>query len=185
MGKLFWFSATGNSYKAAHQIAEKSAGKYELIKITDSLIASSPVIEESEIGFVFPVYGWTLPTPVKNFIEAADFKNTEYCFSVITMGGSAAKAALVLKNYFPVKGFPCRFMMLLQCLITVYIYLILRLQKGKAHIAEFIEKSIKKVDEISDKIIEKAREFNIGKNIFGYFFTYIIGSSFSMQYKRF
>lgn len=144
MGKLFWFSATGNSYKAAHQIAEKSAGKYELIKITDSLIASSPVIEESEIGFVFPVYGWTLPTPVKNFIEAADFKNTEYCFSVITMGGSAAKAALVLKKLLSRKGVSLSFYDAVAMPDNCIYLFDTPAAKGKAHIAEFIEKSIKK-----------------------------------------
>ena len=37
MGKIFWFSATGNSYKAAKKIAEQNSD-FTLVKITDRLI---------------------------------------------------------------------------------------------------------------------------------------------------
>ena len=48
MGKLFWFSATGNSYKAAKIIADQNRD-FTLVKITDHLISNPEIIEEEEI----------------------------------------------------------------------------------------------------------------------------------------
>ena len=185
MGKIFWFSATGNSYQAARQIADASGGKYDLVKITDTLIASSPVIEDREIGFVFPVYGWTVPKPVKDFIKNTDFKNIEYCFGVITMGGSAAKTGIVLKNLLRKKGVEISFLDT-AAMPDNCIYLFdTASSKGEKHVADFLEKSRKSLSVTADKISRKVRELNTGGNFFSLFLTYVIGSSFSLQYKGF
>ena len=185
MGKIFWFSATGNSFKAAQQIAEVSGGRYELVKITDSLIASSPVIEDREIGIVFPVYGWTLPEPVKDFIRNSDFRNTEYSFGVITMGGSAGKAGLILKNLLKKRGVELSFLDT-AAMPDNCIYLFdTASSKGEKHVADFLEKSRKSLSVTAEKISRKVHELNIGGNFFGLLLTGIAGSLFTMQYKGF
>ena len=185
MGKIFWFSATGNSFRAAQQIAEESGGKYELVKITDSLIASSPVIEDKEVGLVFPVYGWTLPQPVKDFIKKAEFRNIEYCFGVITMGGAAGKAGLILKSLLKKRGIELSFFdraaMPDNC---IYLFDTTS-SKGEKHVSDFIEKGRDSLSKTAEKIGGKERQPGPGGNLFGYFLTYIVGSLFSLQYRGF
>ena len=185
MGKIFWFSATGNSYKAAKIISEISEGGYELVKITDSLIASSPVYEESDIGFVFPVFSWTLPEPVKDFIRASEFRNVKYCFSVITMGGSAGRCGSVLRKMLSCKGVTLSFVDTVRMPDNcIYLYNP-SASKGGDYIDGVISESMEALSGAAEKISRKQQMLKISRNPAGWLLTYGIGSVFPLQYNGF
>ena len=73
--RIYFFTGTGNSLKAAKDIA-----------------ANLP--ETERIGFVFPIYCWGLPLMVEKFIKDSHFpkQGDTYFFVVATFGGVAGAA---------------------------------------------------------------------------------------------
>jgi ferredoxin len=185
MGKIFWFSGTGNSFKAAEKIAHFSRGKYELVRITDTLISSSPVIEDEEIGIVFPVYSWTLPEPVRDFIKASDFRGVKYCFSIATMGGAAGRCGAVLKKMLSRKGVKLSFFDTVVMPDNCIYLFDTHAAKGKDFIDNMLAKCSADLLKIGDKINSRTESVNISRKTIGWLLTYIVGSLFPKQYKGF
>jgi len=184
MGKIFWFSATGNSYTAAKKISEHNKD-FTLIKITDQLISSSPVIRDDVIGFVFPVFSWTLPETVKEFIRTADFRNTKYCFAVITMGGAAGRAGAVLRKLLFKKGVSLSFLKEVKMIDNcIYLYNPTA-SKGRDYIDKVLAKAEKVINATSEKIRNREKNIGISRNILGWPLTYGVGSLFPKQYPGF
>ena len=86
---IFFFSGTGNSFDIALRLAEKmqSADVYNLACI-DEIAA----LKYKRVGFVFPVYGFTMPNIVERFLSNYKFDQETYYFSILTMGGLALGA---------------------------------------------------------------------------------------------
>jgi len=59
----------------------------ELIPIAGLINQDSIIATSDKVGFVFPVYDWSLPKIVNDFVEKIDLSNTKYIFAVATMGG--------------------------------------------------------------------------------------------------
>ena len=77
---IYYFTGTGNSMRAARVIAGK---------LTDTAIISMrcdpktvPASDCEVIGFVFPVYHWTIPAPAVQFIEQLEINADAYIFAV-------------------------------------------------------------------------------------------------------
>ena len=100
---IFYFTGTGNSFAAAHTIAEITHD--ELVDIGESYRMGrfGFRVEQGEtLGFVFPVYDRAVPRIVSAFIDWLAFITPNgnpfvpgYCFCAITCGesvGTAAKA---------------------------------------------------------------------------------------------
>ncbi|MDX9801677.1 MAG: EFR1 family ferrodoxin [Spirochaetia bacterium] len=184
MGRLFWFSATGNSYKAAEKIAAVNSD-FTLVKITDHLIASAEIIEDEDIGLVFPVFSWTLPEPVKEFIRKTEFKNVKYCFSVITMGASAGRAGDVLRKMLLKKGVELSFFRTVKMPDNcIYLYNP-SASKGKEYIDSVLKEAAAKTETLAEKIKSRETSLVISKNILGWILTYGVGSLFKKQYPGF
>ena len=80
---IYWFSGTGNSYRAAEGIAQ-ALGDTELISMRCDPAEVSA--EDAEVvGFVFPVYHWTLNESVREFIEKLKVNPRAYVFAVSTL----------------------------------------------------------------------------------------------------
>ena len=78
MNKIFYFSGTGNSMRAAEIIAEK-LGNTEIISMRNDQDDIST--ENCEvIGFIFPVYHWTMPLLAQKFIEKLKINSKAYIF---------------------------------------------------------------------------------------------------------
>ncbi len=93
---IFYFSATGNSLYAAKKLAEEDE---QLIDITDALRNqeySYTVPDGEDVGFVFPVYCWTLSKAVRRFVQNLQLENAGYIYAVITCGGSIRGTATLL-----------------------------------------------------------------------------------------
>ena len=83
---LYYFTGTGNSLHIAKCLKEKLDG-CELISIASLINQDSISATSEKVGFVFPVYAWSLPKIVYDFVEKIDLSNTKYIFAVATMGG--------------------------------------------------------------------------------------------------
>ena len=77
---IYYFTGTGNSMRAARVIAGK---------LTDTTIISMrcdpktvPASDCEVVGFVFPVYHWTIPAPAVRFIEQLEIDPNAYIFAV-------------------------------------------------------------------------------------------------------
>jgi ferredoxin len=87
---IYWFSGTGNSLAVARAIADRTDDA-ALVPITATL-GERRVYGEGTIGIVCPVYFYSLPLVVKEFIERLDVSKADYAFVVVTMGGMPGMA---------------------------------------------------------------------------------------------
>lgn len=77
---IYYFSGTGNSMRAAEVIAGE-LGDTEIISMRMDPHAVSA--EDAEvIGFVFPVYHWTMPAPAVKFVSQLKINPGAYIFAV-------------------------------------------------------------------------------------------------------
>lgn len=94
--KIFYFTGTGNSL----YIAKRFNG--ELYSIPQVLKGKQYVFEDEKIGIIFPTYGFSIPTIVKEFIEKVKLISP-YIFVIMTCGNNNGNAtrwvASFAKNY--------------------------------------------------------------------------------------
>jgi ferredoxin len=90
--KIYTFSGTGNSLKAAYDIAAACSGCVIPIGTTPVQIA-----DEDAVGFVFPCYYSSLPNAVERFIRDSQF-GADYFFTAITYGGMPCHNAVAEVN---------------------------------------------------------------------------------------
>jgi ferredoxin len=83
---IYYFSGTGNSLKAARDIAAKCGGRVKSMRT-----AARFETGEDAVGFVFPVYCGGVPRAVAEFIRKSRF-DAEYFFAVVTYGGTAGRS---------------------------------------------------------------------------------------------
>lgn len=89
---IFYFSGTGNSKHVAQKVAEETGDR--LIFMTQSKLKEGITYEigtQEAIGFVFPVYWYTLPTLVERFIKQLHLSgyHDQYMYAIATYGFSA------------------------------------------------------------------------------------------------
>lgn len=90
---IFFFSATGNSEHIARRIAEKTGDK--AISMVDAYkdgINSSQLEDGEALGFIFPVYAFSIPAIVANFIKQLGKRKLggdRYVFAVFTCGANS------------------------------------------------------------------------------------------------
>lgn len=84
---IFYFSGTGNSLELAKRIQKRLTG-YNLVSIVKALKDNNFTCKAKGIGFVFPCHGFTLPIPVKRFLDKFIAVESEYIFAAVTRGGT-------------------------------------------------------------------------------------------------
>ncbi|MBP5385396.1 MAG: EFR1 family ferrodoxin [Lachnospiraceae bacterium] len=78
--RIYYFTGTGNSMRAARIIAER-LGNTEIVSMRAD--PSEYTAKNCEIvGFVYPVYHWTMPAPAVSFVEKLDINPKAYVFVV-------------------------------------------------------------------------------------------------------
>lgn len=77
---IYYFTGTGNSMRAAKIIAQELGDTKIISMRSDPLVVSAADCDI--IGFVFPVYHWTLPEPVARFVETLAIRSDAYIFAV-------------------------------------------------------------------------------------------------------
>lgn len=102
---IFYFTGTGNSLFAAKKLLGEGE---KLVNIADALKENELEYEISDgekVGFVFPVYFYTVPDIVKDFVSKLTLHGADYIYSVVTCGGSIAQTGSVLKKLLNNKGY--------------------------------------------------------------------------------
>lgn len=85
---IFYFSGTGNSQWVAEEIAAYTGdAAYDIVKTS----APVDISKEHQVGFVFPIYAWGAPEPVRNFAKTLP-STSVFTFGICTCGGNAGKA---------------------------------------------------------------------------------------------
>lgn len=78
--RIYYFTGTGNSMRAARVIAEK-LGDTELVSMRADP-AAVPASDCDVIGFVYPVYHWTMPAHAVKFAESLEINPNAYIFAI-------------------------------------------------------------------------------------------------------
>ncbi len=119
--RIYYFSGTGNSMRAAQVIAEES-GDTEIISMRMDP-QEVPAENAEVIGFVFPVYHWTMPAPAVKFVEQLKIDPDAYIFALampsFVCGIACEKCAQLIEG----KGGRVAYGSLVHCVanyVTVY-----------------------------------------------------------------
>ena len=105
---IFYFSGTGNSSYAAHELSKGI--KEEIVDLAEAMKNKEFEYKLSpgeKAGFVFPVYFYGIPTIVAEFIDELSLKMNDntYLYAVMTCGGSIAGADQLLKTRLQKNGY--------------------------------------------------------------------------------
>jgi len=103
---IFWFSGTGNTRRAALELArctgDRAVSMADAVRdgaFTYSLGAGEP------LGIVVPVYFWGIPAMAHTFLSQlkfADGQKPDYVYAVLVAGGSACNAVKHIQDYIEV-----------------------------------------------------------------------------------
>lgn len=84
---IYYFSGTGNSREIALRLAQQTNDTAQHIC---KEACNTTTCSDNCIGFVFPVYGWTIPPVMKKFIEQLSITaSNTYIYMVCTCGDDA------------------------------------------------------------------------------------------------
>lgn len=107
---IFYFTGTGNSLMAAKAVAHSGEA---LVNMADARRLSNckfTLAENERIGFVFPVYCYTVPNVVLDFVHKLELTGSGYCFAIITCGGGIGSAGNHLAQKLSEKGFALNYL---------------------------------------------------------------------------
>lgn len=99
---IYYFSGTGNSLRAASQIAAALTDTEIISMRCDP--AEVPAAESDVIGFVFPTYHWTMPEKAIQFVKGLRINPKAYIFAVATPGFIIGRTFEVLDGILKEKG---------------------------------------------------------------------------------
>lgn len=104
---IFYFSGTGNSEHVATALSTHTSEKR--ISMSEATLSGNEtfsVMPGERIGFVFPVYWYSMPTLVERFIRQINITWTEepYVYSVVTYGMAAGHVMTGLAQTLEQKG---------------------------------------------------------------------------------
>jgi len=101
---IFYFTGTGNSLYAAKRVL---ADGEELVNIADAIRNRQfeyQVPAGENVGFVFPVYFYSVPQIIKEFVSRLQLDGAEYVYAIITCGGGISQSGAVLKKLLSAKN---------------------------------------------------------------------------------
>lgn len=99
---ICFFSGTGNSFDIAQRLSQALGGAslYNIATMQNPAVLT----EYKRVGFVFPVYGFTMPNIVNRFLVSLPYSGNTYYFAVLTKGAFALGAARRVQEVFKKAG---------------------------------------------------------------------------------
>ncbi len=91
---IFYYSGTGNSLAVAKQLAEE-LGDARIEAMHDTAVVADNDCES--IGFVFPVYYWSLPLAVKRFVQSLSL-GSQYIYGIATYASASGTSFAQLER---------------------------------------------------------------------------------------
>lgn len=92
---IYYFSGTGNSEWVARSLAELTHDS--VTRITKETLQPLDVKKDETFGLVFPIYAWSLPKMVSDFLKNISIECGAYCYAVCTCGAEAGYAMHLLR----------------------------------------------------------------------------------------
>lgn len=105
---IYYFTGTGNSLAIVRQLQKLRNKQEEGVTAIDYTTPSPRLTDEcTEIGFVFPVYGWGLPLVAEDFIRRLPGntnKRSPYIYVILTCGDDIGCTDKQVRKLFAKKG---------------------------------------------------------------------------------
>ena len=101
---IFYFTGTGNSLFAAKTLARDGEEVISVIEAVRSKAFRYALKEGEPLGFVFPVYFYTVSDPVLKLVRNLTVENASFVYAVIPCGASIGAAGGFLKNELKKRG---------------------------------------------------------------------------------
>ncbi len=101
---IFYFTGTGNSLFAAKALAHDGEDVVSMVDASKSGAFRYTLKENEALGFVFPVYFYTVSDPVLEFVRNLRVENAGFVYAVIVCGGSIGPAGGFLKSELKKRG---------------------------------------------------------------------------------
>ena len=102
---IFTFTGTGNSLFAARTLAHEGEEVISMIEAVRSKAFHYTLNEGEKLGFVFPVYFYTVSDPVLELFRKLTVENAGFVYAVIPCGASIGAAGGLLKSELKQRGY--------------------------------------------------------------------------------
>lgn len=150
---IYYFTGTGNSMRAARVIAGK-IGDCEIISMRCNP-KDVPATDCDVIGFIYPVYHWTMPEPAVRFVEKLEMNPNAYVFVVAMPSLVCGIACERLAELLDAKGIQINYGNMVNC-VANYAIVYPPFPSPKLRVPK-TEKKLKKIAE--DICRKKQREY--------------------------
>lgn len=167
---IYCFSGTGNGLNAAIEVSK--ALKNTQIVSMKCIPQDVPAINAEFIGFIFPVYHWSLPERARSFIKQLSINPNAYIFSIATCGGWPVNALNDLSALIYDKGAKISYSAVHKC-VANYVAEYEPFPKPVMQLPKSEQELKRIVTEISCKTIKKTPQKTLRKEILR-----LIGKSF-------
>ena len=101
---IFYFTGTGNSLFAARTLAHDGEDVISMIDAVRGRAFRYTLKENEPLGFVFPVYFYTVSDPVLELVRNLTVENASFVYAVIPCGASIGAAGGFLKSELKKRG---------------------------------------------------------------------------------
>lgn len=180
---IYYFSATGNSLKAAIDIASAFEGA-TLIPIREKM---PPIVSagKTQVGFICPVYMGTLPEVVRKFLLSFPFRREDSYFMITTYytykGVALAVAEKIIRQQGGILNYSAAIATVGNCLMEYEV----PASKREKRLKRATEQTGKIVEEIRKEIQTSPRRYShalakLHEKLFRYFFKEM-ATKFSLE----
>ena len=104
---IFYFSGTGNSQWVAKQLASQLGDTLIPMADEEALNEVYACAKGERVGFVFPVYAWSPPKVVFDFLARVQLDKPNYLYFVCTCGDDTGKTADMFIDAVKRRGWTC------------------------------------------------------------------------------
>lgn len=160
---IFYFSGTGNSKWVAEELAHRLKDKAVFIP---QAATEYKLDEDEKIGFVFPIYAWSAPKIVFDFISRVKFENVNkpFLYFVCTCHTQAGTIDKIMKKALAKKGLSCDAGFSLRMPNNYLLAPFVTVDSEKKKI-QLVAQAQARLDMIEEKIRNKENVFKIGRGI--------------------
>ena len=95
---IFYFTGTGNSLYVARKLAAPGETVRSITEALEQDDLHVDLADGEALGFVFPVYFYTVSDPVLNLVRKMTVSNASYVYAVIVCGASIGPAGGFLRD---------------------------------------------------------------------------------------
>lgn len=146
---IFYFSGTGNSEWVAKKVAEKTGDA--VFDITQK--REIPEGEgQTQTGFVFPIYAWGVPEPMRNFVSGLK-RRGYFTFGICTCGEDAGLAMKKFSKRYPLDS--------AYSIAMPNNYLIGGELEDEETVLRKLKKAEEEIDRISAEILRRERVYRV------------------------